>query len=138
MFYSLLCVTARAANSVLVLMGQHTEVSAITIRSPRFAVSIQRGCDALEPAWFFCAAVLAYPGYWSRKAAGLAVGVITIFGLNMLRIVSLFFVGAYMPSFFPMAHLEIWPMILVVATLLLWVAWIHGARRDGPRDHEAA
>jgi exosortase H (IPTLxxWG-CTERM-specific) len=137
-FYVLLCATARMANAVLCVLGQHTVVSDVTIRSAHFAVSIRRGCDALEPAWFFCAAVLAFPGHWKRKPAGLALGVGAIFGLNLVRIVTLYFIGLYLPAFFPTAHLEVWPLLFVLATLVLWISWVRQARENArPMDHAA-
>jgi exosortase H (IPTLxxWG-CTERM-specific) len=137
-FYIFLCATARLAGAVLNVFGQQTVVSGTMIRSARFNVSIQRGCDALEPAWFFCAAVLAFPGHWSKKPVGLAVGVAAIFALNMARIISLYFIGIYFPGFFPAAHLEVWPVILIFMTLLLMSAWIRFAQNAArPKNYVA-
>jgi len=138
-FYQCLCVNARVANAVLQGLGQPTTVSAVTIRSEAYAVSIRRGCDAIEPAWFFCAAVLAFPGHWRRKPAGLAVGVAAILALNLVRIVSLYFIGLYVPRFFPTAHLELWPVIFILTALGLWIAWIRWSREgDHLPAHAAA
>jgi exosortase H (IPTLxxWG-CTERM-specific) len=138
-FYQCLCLNAQAANAILHGVGQATSVSEVTIRSAQYAVAIRRGCDAIEPAWFFCAAVLAFPGRWRRKPAGLAVGVVAILALNLVRIVSLYFIGLHLRWLFPTAHLELWPAVFIMAALGLWIAWIRWSRKDvRPPDHAAA
>lgn len=138
-FYQCLCLNARAANAILQGLGQATSVSEVTIRSAQYAVAIRRGCDAIEPAWFFCAAVLAFPGRWRRKPAGLAVGVIAILALNLVRIVSLYFIGLHLRWLFPTAHLELWPAVFILAALGLWIAWIRWSREDDrPPAHAPA
>jgi exosortase H (IPTLxxWG-CTERM-specific) len=122
--YGYLAANARAANTVLRWLAQDTHVSGVTVRSSRYAISIRRGCDGIEPAWLFCAAVIAFPAPWKRKVAILPAGVALILGLNLVRIVSLYFIGLEMPAFFPTAHLEIWPAVFMVAALILWGAWV--------------
>jgi exosortase H (IPTLxxWG-CTERM-specific) len=129
-FYWCLCINARAANAMLQELGQPTSVAGVTVRSAQYAVAIRRGCDAIEPAWFFCAAVLAFPGRWRRKPVGLAVGIVAIFALNLVRIVSLYFIGLHLRWFFPTAHLELWPVIFILAALGLWISWIRWSRQD--------
>ncbi len=129
-FYEYLRVNAWLANAVLLAFGQHTTVSDVTIRSHEFAVSIRRGCDAVEPAWFFCAAVLAFPAPWRLKPAAIVIGAGVIFALNLVRIVSLFYIGRYLPASFGPAHLEIWPAVFIVLALVLWIVWIRSALPD--------
>jgi exosortase H (IPTLxxWG-CTERM-specific) len=124
LFYDYLAGNAMVSNSILHLCGQDTQVSGVTIRSVRFAISVRRGCDGIEPAWFFASAILAFPGRAKGKAPMVLAGGALILSLNLARIVSLYFIGIRMPSFFPIAHLEIWPVIFILVVLLLWIAWI--------------
>ena len=139
MFYQYLRVNAFLSNSIINLLGQQSQVSGTTIRAPGFAIAIRRGCDALEPAWFFCAAVLAFPAAFSRKLPGILVGAVAILALNLVRIVSLFFIGLRRPGMFEIVHLEIWPAVFIVTAILLWVGWIRWTGgRARTRSHEAA
>jgi len=126
-FYNYLRANAWISNAILRGLGQDTYLSGVTIRSNQFAIAIRRGCDALEPAWFFCAAVLAFPVPWRRKRLVLAGGVTIILVLNLVRIVSLYFVGMRMPGFFETAHLELWPAAFMLTVLLLWISWIRSS-----------
>jgi len=119
---------AELSNTILRWFGQASVVTGSTIRSPQFSITIKRGCDALEPSWLFCAAVLAFPAPWRRRLPGMALGVAAILTLNLVRIVSLFFLGLHLPAFFEMVHLEVWPVLFILAALLLWLGWLAWTR----------
>jgi exosortase/archaeosortase family protein len=55
--------------------------------------------------------------------------VVLLFGLNLLRIVSLFVTGIHFPSFFDALHEQVWGFILIPATLLLFLGWMQWALR---------
>jgi exosortase/archaeosortase family protein len=121
--YQYLKANAWASNFILDLLGQGTRVSEVTIASPAFAIAIRRGCDAIEPTWLLCAAILAFPGGWARKVAGMLVGIVVLQLLNLARIVTLYLIGSRFPAMFPSAHLEIWPALFILAAIGLFIHW---------------
>jgi exosortase H (IPTLxxWG-CTERM-specific) len=137
LFPAYLEANAKLSNAILHWFGQASVVSGATIRSPQFSITIKRGCDALEPSWLFCAAVLAFPAPWQRRLPGIALGVAAILGLNLVRIVSLYFLGIHLPSFFETMHLEVWPVIFILVALLLWIGWISWSRKNDPQSPNA-
>jgi exosortase H (IPTLxxWG-CTERM-specific) len=122
--------TARLSSKILNCFGLRTIASGLTLESNRFAFTIERGCDAIEPCWFFGTAVLAYPAGLMRKLLGVALGVVLLNLLNLIRICSLFLLGTYAPGYFFTIHIEIWPAGFIVLSLLLWVCWIAWTWRD--------
>jgi exosortase H (IPTLxxWG-CTERM-specific) len=58
-----------------------------------FAVSIESGCNGVEATIVLVAAILAFPASWKRRLIGLAVGVVAVQGLNIVRVISLFYLG---------------------------------------------
>ena len=60
-----------------------------------FAISIERGCNGIEAMIVLTAAVLAFPAPWKHRLAGLAIGFVAIQGLNLVRIISLFYLGQW-------------------------------------------
>ncbi|MEI6070618.1 MAG: exosortase H [Verrucomicrobiae bacterium] len=128
--YLYLKANANVSHVFLNMAGQQTQVDDLVIRSGDFAIAVKRGCDAIEPTWFFIAAVVAFPLPWRRKAWGIVLGVSFLLTLNLVRIVSLYLLGKYQPSFFQTAHLEIWPAVFVVAAVILWAIWLRWAKRD--------
>jgi exosortase/archaeosortase family protein len=121
--YQYLKANAWASNFILDLLGQGTRVSEVTIQSPAFAIAIRRGCDAIEPTWLLCAAIVAFPGSWARKFAGMMAGIVILQFLNLVRIVTLYLIGSRFPAMFPPAHLEIWPALFILAAIGLFIHW---------------
>ncbi len=139
LLYAYLTANAGIANAILNWLGQDSHVSEITIRSARFAISVRRGCDAIEPSWFFCAALISFPAPLGRKLLGVVAGAALLQALNLVRIVSLYFIGICYPRFFAPAHLEIWPATFIVIAILLWIKWINWTKRPTqPELHAVA
>ena len=93
-----------------------------------------RGCDALDPAAAFVAAVVASPVSVWMKVPGIVVGTLALLLMNLVRVVSLFFVGIHFPSAFEMMHKEVWQASFIVLAVLFWVIWVQWATRGrGPK-----
>src|SRR5205823_9326552 len=56
-----------------------------------FAVSIEAGCNGVEATIVLIAAIFAFPASWKHKLIGLVVGIVAVQGLNIVRIISLFY-----------------------------------------------
>lgn len=123
MLYSYLKTNAWLANEILNAFDQHSHLSEITITSPSFSMTIRRGCDAVEPTWLLCAALLAFPAPFPRKIIGMLAGICFLQILNLVRIVTLYGIGVHWPSFFNSAHMEIWPALFILAAILLFIGW---------------
>lgn len=114
---------ARVSGATLALMGQDVTMDGTVIRSPRFAVNIENGCNGVETMLIFLAAVLAFPARWSSRLTGLVLGIVAIQLVNLVRVVALFLTGAYLPSLFDSSHTVIWQSIVILAGVLLWIYW---------------
>ena len=125
-----LLLNAQSENALLNLLGQGCQVSGTSISSAHFAIAVQPQCCAVELIAFLCAALLAFPSPLVRKVAGMLLGIVAIALLNMVRIVSVFLIGAHLPSFFQAVHEELWPGLITLATLLLILAWIRWVLRS--------
>ena len=124
MLYSYLEANAWFSHLILNLFGENTQVTDVTIHSPRFSIAIRRGCDAVEPTWLFCAAVLSFRGAIRYKILGMLVGVILLQLLNFVRIISLYWIGIHFCGFFNSAHLEIWPTAFIIVAIVLFIGWV--------------
>ncbi|HYX20855.1 MAG TPA: exosortase H [Thermoanaerobaculia bacterium] len=114
---------ARVSGVLLNALGEHVSVAGTAIRSDRFAVEIENGCNGVEAALLFVSAVLAFPAPWPRRLAGLAAGFLAIQALNFVRVVSLFWVGAHRPALFSSSHTVVWQSAVVLASVLLFLFW---------------
>lgn len=132
-----LVANAWLSHSILNLFGFETLLNTTQISTANFSIVVRRGCDAVEPAALFASAVLAFPAPWTMKAVGIVAGALVLLAVNILRIVSLFWIGSVARPLFAKVHLEIWPLLFILAALALCVAWIRWVKSKGERNHES-
>ena len=89
-----------------------------------FSVSIEAGCNGVEATIVLVAAILAFPASWKRKLLGLAIGVIAVQGLNIVRVISLFYIGQWSFDVFEWAHLYVWQALIMLDVLIVWLLWV--------------
>ncbi len=118
---------ARMSGGVLRLLGEDASVQGCMVRSPRFAVTIYNGCNGLITSLIFISGVLAFPARWRAKAVGAIGGLVAIQLINLVRIVSLFYIGIYLPRFFSESHIFVWQSLVILAGVSLWVVWARHA-----------
>ncbi len=90
----------------------------------QFAVSIQAGCNGVEASIVLIAAVLAFPAPWKHKLIGIVIGFLTVQTLNLLRIISLFYIGQWDKTAFEWAHLYIWQALIMLDVLIVFLVWL--------------
>jgi archaeosortase B (VPXXXP-CTERM-specific) len=125
--------TARATGAILNLFGASAQVDGTLISSPHYSMSIVTECTGLIPMAIVVCAVLAYPSTAKQKAIGAALGLVALFVLNLVRTVSLFFIGGHFSSsFFNTAHFLIWQPVMIVVAIALWLFWVEKLVRVTP------
>jgi exosortase/archaeosortase family protein len=128
---------AELSGGALRLLGNEITVSDRSVISPRFSMQIVRGCDALEPTALFLSACLAFPvATFRSKLWGMGVGFLCLEATNIVRLVTLFYVGVYWPKQFEMMHLEVWQALFIVLAVAYWAAWALWASKP-PAPSEA-
>ncbi|MFQ5422935.1 MAG: exosortase H [Phycisphaerae bacterium] len=122
-------VNARMSGDLLRGLGEPVTVAGRRISSVRGGLSIERGCDALQPSALFIAAVLAFPASMWKRIPGLLVGTLVLMVINLVRIVSLYYVQVFWPGAFEIMHVEVWQALFIFLALLFWVFWARWATR---------
>ena len=89
-----------------------------------FAMTIEAGCNGVEAMLVLLAGILAFPAPWRSKLIGLAIGAVAIQALNLVRIVSLFYLGQWDMKWFEWAHLYLWQALIMLDALIVWMLWI--------------
>ncbi|HEY2630570.1 MAG TPA: exosortase H [Usitatibacter sp.] len=97
-----------------------------------FSVTILAGCNGLEAMIVLIAAILAYPAPWKHRVTGIVVGVVAIQVLNLVRIVSLFYLGQWSLKVFEWAHLYGWQVLIMLDVLIVWLLWLRTIPRSPP------
>ena len=89
-----------------------------------FAVAIEAGCNGVEAVIILIAAIVAFPAPWRSKVVGLVLGFVAIQVLNMVRIISLFYLGQWNITAFQWAHLYLWQALIMLDALVVFLIWI--------------
>jgi exosortase H (IPTLxxWG-CTERM-specific) len=89
-----------------------------------FAVSIESGCNGIEATIVLIAAIVAYPSSWRMKLKGLGFGFVAVQAANLIRIISLFYLGQWSKIAFEWAHLYIWQSLIILDVLLVFLIWL--------------
>ena len=122
--------TAAATGFFLNIFGASVEVDGSLISSPDFSMGIVFGCTGIVAMAIFASAVLAYPCTAKQKAIGIGLGIAALFVLNLVRTVSLFFIGSHFSSsFFDTAHMLIWQPVMIAVAIVLWLLWVEKLAR---------
>jgi len=101
-----------------------TQGKVIQSLSTGFAISIERGCNGVEAVIILVSAMLAFPAPWKHKGVGILLGFFAIQAVNILRIVSLFFLGQWSTLWFNWFHLYLWQALIVLDALLVFLVWL--------------
>lgn len=124
-FLGLIASTSAAA---LDMLGYEAHANGLEVTAPAFAYRVVGECDGLEPVGFLVAAAFATPAAMKTRCLFALGGALFLFALNIVRLVSLAMAEAHIPRFTDALHWNVWPVLLIVAVLLLWVSWVRRCR----------
>ncbi|PWW44416.1 exosortase H [Melaminivora alkalimesophila] len=104
-----------------------------------FGVSIEAGCNGIEACIVLFAAIIAFPATWRHRLIGFAAGFAAVQALNVVRVISLFYLGQWSTSAFDFAHEFLWQALIMLDVLVVWLLWVRAgarseARPEGPPD----
>ena len=114
---------AQLTTLVLTLTGTPAWAAGKVVETPGFSVAIQNNCNAIYETALFIAAVLAYPATWRQRSWGVALGFVVLYLLNLVRVLSLIYVGSHFRQYFYVSHIYVWQSLFIVFALGLWVYW---------------
>lgn len=88
------------------------------------SVLIGQGCNGVEVFAILLPAFVAAPASLSARIAGMAsaIGVVTV--LNVVRVVTLLKAQGGSAEIFSLAHIYVWPALLIAASLALFLFWL--------------
>lgn len=127
---------AHFCAQLVALFDSGAEATGKILRSTSngFAVSIEAGCNGVEATLVLIAAIFAFPATWKQKLWGFGLGFIAVQGLNVVRIISLFYLGQWNMTAFEWAHLYIWQALIMLDVLIVWLIWVRRIHRATPHE----
>jgi exosortase H (IPTLxxWG-CTERM-specific) len=89
-----------------------------------FGVRIERGCNGLEAVIILFSAIFAFPAPLKNKLIGFVAGFFAIQLLNLVRIISLYYLGQWNYTAFEWFHLYLWQALIILDALVVWLIWL--------------
>ena len=89
-----------------------------------FGVRIERGCNGLEAVIILFSAIFAFPAPIKNKLIGFTIGFFAIQILNLVRIISLYYLGQWNYTAFEWFHLYLWQALIILDALVVWLIWL--------------
>ena len=122
----------RLSAGLITLFDSQVAVFGKVLQSTRngFALSIEPGCNGIEAAIILIAAMLAFPAPWRHRLIGIVAGLIAVQALNIVRVISLFYLGQWSMKALEWAHLYLWQALIMLDVLIVWLIWIRTLPRD--------
>ncbi|NQT73876.1 MAG: archaeosortase/exosortase family protein [Chloroflexi bacterium] len=115
---------AQLATDIWNLFDNSAIVTNTAISSSDFNFEVTAECTSIGPTAIFTSAVIAWPSTIKEKIKGIIVGAAALFIINLIRILTLFYIGSHFPNQLDLFHYYIWQGIIVLLALGLWVFWM--------------
>ena len=123
--------TAMLTFGAVKATGLPIAIDEILLSHPNgFRVAISYGCTPVVPAIFLGSVLtLGLSLTWRERLIALTSSIALITILNLLRVCALYYIGAYSPSAFDLAHEWLGQGVIVLGTAILACYWIGASVR---------
>lgn len=112
-----------AAAFLLRTFRESIDVVGTIIRAPHFALDVRNGCNGLEAVMVLAAAVLAFPATFRSRLAGIVLGSAAIEVLNLVRVISLVWLGEHHHDLFDFVHVGVWQSLVILVAVAIFLVW---------------
>jgi exosortase H (IPTLxxWG-CTERM-specific) len=131
---------AKACSSLVTLFDANAMSQGKVLFNAKtgFGVSIEPGCNGIEACIVLIAAMFAFPAPWRHRMLGLVIGFIAVQSLNMVRVISLFYLGQWSQRAFEFFHEYLWQGLIMLDVLVVWLLWVRANPRTLPAPGDAA
>ena len=114
-------------SAVLILPFDNSVVAygkILQFKDSGFAVSIEAGCNGVEATIVLIAAIGAFPASWRARLTAIGLGFLAIQVINIVRIISLFYLGNWNLEYFSWIHLYLWPALIMLDVLVVFIVYL--------------
>lgn len=118
-----LALNADLSAKILGLLGFGTRAEGQRLFSPEFSLEVSQGCDGFAAWALFISTVLAFPAGGRAKVLGLLAGTAFLFAMNLVRVVTLFWIGVIRTDLFETFHVDVWQPAFILVSVLLFIVW---------------
>jgi exosortase H (IPTLxxWG-CTERM-specific) len=126
------------AGGLITLFGGQAWVQGNVLTIPGFSVRILDLCNGVEATLLLWTAMLAFSAPWPYRLWGLLIGFLGVQALNVLRIISLVYLGVWNPAWFYWVHWYVWDALILLDVLVIFLLWLRRLPLDSKVHAPAA
>ncbi len=112
-----------SSSFLINLFGGTSFVNGTHLSNPQFGINVVDGCNGIYATAILLSGVIAYPAKVRHKLLGVLIGFVAIFALNLVRVISMLYLGQYFPDIFKEIHIFVWQPIIILWAIYIWYFW---------------
>jgi exosortase family protein XrtF len=122
---------SKQANTGMRLLGYDSKIynspdtpSVMLYVDDKVVYRVIEGCNAISVMLLFAAFVIAFAKAWKKTVLFLLFGIVTVYLVNLFRLVGLGVIYQELPDYKEISHNVIFPAVIYGYVILLWIFWI--------------
>ncbi len=114
---------AHCSSILMNIFGAGSKVTENTLSTSKFSINVVDGCNGIYATAILISGVIAYPASLRHKFYGIIFGFTAVFLVNLVRVISLFYMGLQFPDIFQEVHVYVWQPIIILWAIIVWNFW---------------
>jgi len=111
-------------SGILQLLGEPVHQFGIVVSSSAVQLEITPACTGLYQIIILITGLVAWTGTSGEKRRGIIIGFSLLMGINIIRILSIYYCALYIPDWVPFIHGVIWEGVMVLLVPIFWMWWV--------------
>jgi exosortase H (IPTLxxWG-CTERM-specific) len=114
---------ANCSGLLMNIFGAGSTVDGYTLSTDKYSINVVDGCNGIYATAILISGVIAYPASLRHKFYGIAFGFTAVFLVNLIRVISLFYMGLHFPDVFQEVHVYVWQPVIILWAIIVWNFW---------------
>ncbi|HEY0740177.1 MAG TPA: exosortase family protein XrtF [Chryseosolibacter sp.] len=98
--------------------------------SGRTIINVFEGCNSVNVIIVYVAFIVAFSTRWFQRWRNVLLDLAVVYGMNLIRIVLLFYIALYFPEGLYFFHKFLFTGIIYAVVFVLWYLWVKRSRSD--------
>jgi exosortase/archaeosortase family protein len=99
-----------------------------------YSIYINESCSGFKQMFQILILFVLFPGPWKHKLWFIPAAIVSMFFVNVIRVIGLSYAMIYMPQHWDFIHLWIMRPFYYVAIFIMWVIWVEKFRNTHRKE----
>ena len=112
-------------TAILQLLGQPVHQMGLFVNSPLINLEVTPVCTGIFQIVVLIGGLVAWSTSGRERVRGIVIGTSLLMGINIFRIISIYFSAIIIPDWVPLIHGVFWEVVMVLFVPLFWIYWVN-------------